>query len=342
MGRVSFLKFIQDQWSKVAPVEHVDLTGKTVVVIGANVGLRFEAAKHFASMNPKRLVLGCRSQEKGQAALQAIQATGFKNAELALVDLSRFESVLAFADAFIRDNAQIDIFVYNAGVALRQYCPSKDGWEETVQVNHLSAVLLTILLLPCLFKAASSGTSSNPRVVIVASDIHYWTEFSKTEMESERILRKLSDKDHCTSRVMSERYKISKLLNVFFVLELTKRLPANSPVIVTAVNPGYCRSQLKRNLPSNERIIFGAMDVLLAHTTEEGSRQLVWAAVGGAGRESELRGGFVSNSDLREVSDYVLSDEGAAVQTRLWDESVEILSGIEPMFESTLREIQSS
>ena len=70
MGRVSFFKFVQDQWCKVAPVEHVDLSGKTVVVIGANVGLGFEAAKHFASMNPNRLVLGCRSQERGQAALQ--------------------------------------------------------------------------------------------------------------------------------------------------------------------------------------------------------------------------------------------------------------------------------
>jgi NAD(P)-dependent dehydrogenase (short-subunit alcohol dehydrogenase family) len=75
MGRVGFLQHIQNQWWKVAPVEHVDLTGKTVVVIGANVGLGFEAAKHFASMNPKRLVLGCRSQEKGQAALQGKQAS---------------------------------------------------------------------------------------------------------------------------------------------------------------------------------------------------------------------------------------------------------------------------
>jgi hypothetical protein len=74
MGRVGFLKFIQDQWWKVAPVEHVDLTGKTVIVVGANVGLGFEAAKHFASMNPKRVVLGCRNQEKGQAALQGKRA----------------------------------------------------------------------------------------------------------------------------------------------------------------------------------------------------------------------------------------------------------------------------
>ena len=70
MGRLGFFQHLQDQWWKVAPVEHVDLTGKTVVVIGANVGLGFEAAKHFASMNPKRLVLGCRNQEKGQAALR--------------------------------------------------------------------------------------------------------------------------------------------------------------------------------------------------------------------------------------------------------------------------------
>ena len=70
MGRLTLLGFIQDQWWNVAPVEHVDLSGKTVVVIGANVGLGFEATKHFASMNPKRLVLGCRSQERGQVALQ--------------------------------------------------------------------------------------------------------------------------------------------------------------------------------------------------------------------------------------------------------------------------------
>ncbi len=70
MGQLTFFHFVRDQFWKVLPVEHVDLTGKTVVVIGANVGLGFEAAKHFASMNPKRLVLGCRSQEKGQAAVK--------------------------------------------------------------------------------------------------------------------------------------------------------------------------------------------------------------------------------------------------------------------------------
>ena len=113
----------------------------------------------------------------------------------------------------------------------------------------------------------------------------------------------------------SERFTV---LNVFFVRELTKRLPANSPVIVTAVNPGYCKSQLRRHLPFPVNIFDRILEAFLARTTEEGSRDLVWAAVSGAGREFELRGGYVSSANLKEVSDYALSDEGAVVQTRLW------------------------
>ncbi|KAI9451348.1 hypothetical protein F5148DRAFT_1277741 [Russula earlei] len=263
MARLTFLGFIQDQYWKVEPVEHVDLTGKTVVVIGANVGLGFEAAKHFASMNPKRLVLGCRSLDKGQAA---VQATGFKNAELALVDLARFSSVSAFADKFIRDGSQIDILVYNAAVALFKYSATADGWEET--------------------------------------DVHYFAKLSKEEVESDNILQKLSDERYCTFWVMRNRYYLSKLFNVFFVRELTKRLPANSPILVNAINPGFCN------------MLDTIVEALLARTTEKGSRQLVWAAVGGAGREFELRGGY--------------------------DESVEVLSRVEPKFESVLREILSS
>jgi retinol dehydrogenase 12 len=67
-----------------------------------------------------------------------------------------------------------------------------------IQVNHLSSVLLTVLLLPCLLKAASSGTSPNPRVVVLSSDVHYWAKLSKEEVESAKILDKLNDKDHCT------------------------------------------------------------------------------------------------------------------------------------------------
>ena len=73
-----------------------------------------------------------------------------------------------------------------------------------------------------------------------------------------------------------------------------------------------------RHVPFPVNIISGIFGALLARTTEEGSRQLLWAAIGGAGREFELRGAFVNKASIQEVSDYALSDEGAVVQTRLW------------------------
>lgn len=60
--------FIAYQWAPLQAPLYVDLTGKTVVIIGANVGIGFEAAKHFARMKPARLILGCRSEERGQTA----------------------------------------------------------------------------------------------------------------------------------------------------------------------------------------------------------------------------------------------------------------------------------
>ena len=42
-----------------------DLKGKSVMVTGANTGLGFETAKHFARMKPARLILACRNEQKG-------------------------------------------------------------------------------------------------------------------------------------------------------------------------------------------------------------------------------------------------------------------------------------
>ncbi len=65
----TFLDFVYGQWAPVPPVVTEDLAGKTVVVTGANTGLGFETTKHFARMNPERLILACRSQQRGEAAL---------------------------------------------------------------------------------------------------------------------------------------------------------------------------------------------------------------------------------------------------------------------------------
>jgi len=67
--KLTLFQFLKEQLSSVPPVVRADLAGKTVLVVGANNGIGFEASKHFASMNPGKLILACRNQAKADAAL---------------------------------------------------------------------------------------------------------------------------------------------------------------------------------------------------------------------------------------------------------------------------------
>jgi retinol dehydrogenase 12 len=57
---------------------------------------------------------------------------------------------------------------------------------------------------------------------------------------------------------------------------------------------------------------------LIPRTSEEGSRNLIWAAIGGAGRAEELRGAYIEHCDIAAVSDLVSGKEGEEIQRRLW------------------------
>ena len=62
---------------------------------------------------------------------------------------------------------------------------------------------------------------------------------------------------------------------------------------------------------------------LLARQTEEGSRQLVWAALGtpdGAeeGSLNKLRGAYVNLSRIEEPADFLLGEEGKKREEKLW------------------------
>lgn len=70
MAKFSILAFFKEQFAAPVPLITADLSGKIVMVTGSNTGLGFEAAKHFASMNPERLILACRSEAKGKKAVQ--------------------------------------------------------------------------------------------------------------------------------------------------------------------------------------------------------------------------------------------------------------------------------
>ncbi|KZS88794.1 NAD(P)-binding protein, partial [Sistotremastrum niveocremeum HHB9708] len=318
--------FFKDQFASLPTIESIskDITGKTVIITGANSGLGLEAARHFATMNPARLILGCRSPKAAEEAVKDIQrTTGCQNVEYWPLDLSSFKSVSAFADRFEKEGGgKLDILVQNAGIVRREYVQTNDGYESILQTNHLSSAFLTLLLLPSLSKAES-------RVVFVTSELHLVVESLK-EAESPDIIEKLSDKDHCSPDIMRYRYCVTKALNIFFVRALAARLPSYSTITVNAVTPGLCHSKV--NMPSHHitrdlkgmgAAIYEVFVYLFARSTEAGSRTIVHAALSGSQENMQAR--YLNTCHVAEESDYILSAEGKRVQDRLWEETVAIL-----------------
>ncbi|VDB88772.1 unnamed protein product [Peniophora sp. CBMAI 1063] len=330
--KAGLFTFIRDQLRTVPPVVQGDLTGKTIMLVGANAGIGLEASKHFARMKPARLILACRNEQKGKAAIKAIQeATGYANAELVQVDLDKFASIDALAARFEKEQLALDILVYNAGVLMTKHELSSDGWEPTLQVNALSAMLFSVLFVPACLRAAEARPSSHPRIVIVGSFVHYLAVMPKSVLQADSILRQLNKPEEFKQTALQPRYNQSKLLGLFVTRALAKHL-ARTPIIALNPHPGYCYSELRRNYGRLDAISDWLMEKLLARTSEEGSRDLVYAAVGGTEDEDALRGAFTNLQHVQEASDFVIGEVGQETQKRVWAEGVAILSEASPRF----------
>ncbi|EAU81704.1 retinol dehydrogenase 12 [Coprinopsis cinerea okayama7 len=354
--KLSFFDFFAGQFREtVPPVLDVDLTGKTIVVTGANSGIGYEAAKHFARMNG-RVILACRSKEKGERALAQIKEdTGRSNVHLRLLDLSKFSSVIEFADQFAKEEDRLDILVANAAISTDKYRTTTEAGRKrkynpsnrdpvlththcSLQVNCLSTLLLCVLLIPSLLKTAERfGTE--PRLTIVGSEVHYWTKLERKVIGSEDPLRTFSSKEYCTKLVMLRRYLDSKLIALFIARRLAESLK-DTPIVTNIVNPGYCLSELQRDAGFLQRIFGMIMNLLIARTGEEGARQLVWAAV--SEDKGDLRGAYVSAMAVQEPSDWSLSEEGLTAEDKLWKGMVWELSKVEPRVINILSEKTSS
>ncbi|KAK1216298.1 hypothetical protein PQX77_021085, partial [Marasmius sp. AFHP31] len=316
-------QFVQEQMAGMPPViEGVSLHGQVVIITGANVGLGYEAAKHFAIREPAKLIMVCRSEKKGQDALEKLKSeTGFQNIELWILDLGSFSSIVAIKDKIDRLE-RLDMLVENAAVCMYQYEVTGDGWETTLQVNVLGIALHIILHLPKLLETAKKHSEHVPRVVMVSSNYHHWETFSAEAIQADNTLKFINAKDQFGGA--EKRYAESKLLGVMFIRALQSHLPT---VTCCSVHPGFCDSELTRHARGEDAEKVRQYKSQMAFTCEEGSRPIVYASIGQRDREEELRAGYVAFNKVSECSDYILGEEGQSVERKVWAEVVELFKG---------------
>jgi len=142
------------------------LTDKTIIITGANSGIGKAATIQLAQLGA-RVIMACRSAERGaQALAEAQAASGSDKLELLPVDLASQASIRNFVAQFQQRHDRLDVLINNAANfdhTLKRPVLTADGVETIFATNHLGVFLLTRLLLDVL------TTSAPSRILTVAS-----------------------------------------------------------------------------------------------------------------------------------------------------------------------------
>jgi len=230
-----------------------DLTGKTVIVTGANSGIGQAAARALAGAGA-RVVSAVRDTEKGKAAAAATPGL----TEVRELDLASLDSVRAFAVGW---DGPIDLLINNAGVSGPSLSRTADGFESKFGTNHLGHFALTNLLLEYI----------TGRVVTVASQAERFARLDFDDLNWER-------RPYAPSRA----YNDSKLANLLFTAELQRRLTAaGSDVLANAAHPGLVATNIyHHDGPRRPSDFLWAVAIrLLAQDAEHGALPVLYAAV---------------------------------------------------------------
>jgi len=221
-----------------------------VVITGSNSGIGFDAAKKLAKSGDWCVVLACRTVAKAEQAKASMRSEfpsiDPNDVQCYACDLGDMASIRQFAKD-VTAEGPVDALCLNAGLEYSgdpTVYRTKDGFEETIGVNHLGHFLLANLLLPAL---ESSEKLAHPRIVVTASEVHDPASAGGSVGKGATLgdLAGLERDGRNFEMVSGEpydadkAYKDSKLCNMLFSYELERRLQASgSKVTVNAFGPG--------------------------------------------------------------------------------------------------------
>jgi NAD(P)-dependent dehydrogenase (short-subunit alcohol dehydrogenase family) len=271
------------------------VAGKRVVLTGATNGIGLAAAIELARRGAD-LTLVARNPAKANEAIRRITASSSRTApDVMLADLASQSSIRRLAAELLAKYPRIQVLVNNAGAIYARRQLSGDGIELTWAVNHLAPFLLTTLLLDRL-------KASHPaRIITTSSGAHEGARIPFDDLDAER----------SWGGAGFTRYGETKLANILFTAELTRRLEG-SGVTANAFHPGFVATGFNRNNGVLMRLGM-AITRPFARSPEKGAQTLVWLA--DAEDASGLNGAYLV--DRRPVTPSPAAQDLDAAR-RLW------------------------
>lgn len=288
--------------------------GRTAIVTGANVGLGFQTARELARAGA-RVVLACRSVDRGQAAVDRIRAEqSAAQVSTAPLDLSQLSSVRAFAEGVLLSGDKLDILVNNAGVmAIPQRQTTAEGFEMQLATNYLGHFALTGLLLPALLAA------DQPRVVSLSSNAHKRGRLHFDDLQLERSYSPFGS------------YSQTKLAMLVYARELQRQADQHGARMLSlAAHPGLSTTQIGRELAGPAKFVTSLAFRMLGQDDAQGALPQLFAATA----PNVTPGGYYGPNGFQEFKGYpaparvARQAADAAAGQRLWEVS-EQLTGVQ-------------
>ncbi|KAL7817790.1 NAD(P)-binding protein [Trichoderma gracile] len=307
-----------------------NVSGKTVIVTGGNSGLGYEAARQFLTLGASRMILACRSVQRGQEAASALRAHPTvketnPNAvtEAFELDLEDYQSGLSFSDRVKAEVKELDILLNNGGQVVTGYEKSKSGHERSMQVNCYTHLLISLELFPLLRStAAARGTPSRITFTGSATQIMQNTMSKQPISPDSTVLGHFDDEANFNKLY---RYADSKTVVNAYVRRLAALAP--SEVMVNNACPGLVQTGIDKNLPFYLKLPMGLLRKSTGRTVEEGARTLIFATVVAG---PETNGKFLQHNQIDPGAEFLNTAEGEEFISKLWEESIQDVAAIDP------------
>lgn len=259
---------------------------RVVVVTGSSSGVGLAAAEQFARLGATVVVVG-RNPDRLATAVDRVAAAGSRIPDSVRADFTRLDDVRALAGHLLERYPRIDVLANNAGAMSAAYVKTVDGYESTMQSNHLAPFLLTNLLADRL---------QGGRVINTASDAH-----RMGKVDPDDLVR--SPKGYNSWR----EYGTSKAANILFTTESQQRWPG---IHSTAFHPGVVRSNFAAENTAAS-LFYRYMPFLT--TPEKAGALLVHLAAA-----ATSPGGYYVGEKLKQPGPYARDPQLAV---RLWEAS---------------------
>lgn len=313
------LQMLKAKWITNLKEPTGSFAGKTIIVTGGNTGLGFEAAIKFSALDASKVILAVRDIKKGEVARAAIETRTGKSGHVEVwqLDMSSYASIQAFADR-AKQLARLDIAVLNAGVNKASHVISKYGWEETLQINTISTVLLGLLLLPKL-KQTNTTTGQTPVLEFTGTGFHQTVQIVPSTRSAPNILEAYNAPELFNPQ---RQYSISKLFLRYATNKLASKIPASDIIIVT-VCPGATATGLAREYQTGAmKVGVSVFQMLFGRKAEEGAKTLVSGTQQGA----KAHGEFWNEDTIRPPAPTVVGKENEMTAELVWKNIIEALS----------------